>query len=44
MTFCVKYSALLQFTATQMDRLQEEFTEYQLLEMSEVLMKFGEKH
>lgn len=32
--FCAKYSNLLQLTPTDMDRLQEEFTDYQLLEKS----------
>ena len=34
--FCTKYSALLRFTVAETDALQEEFTEYQLLERSEI--------
>ena len=34
--FCAKYPDLLKLTHAQMDRLQEEFTDYQLLERSEI--------
>ncbi len=34
--FCAKYSNLFQFTPLQMDTLQEEFTDYQLLEKSDI--------
>ena len=34
--FCGKYSNLLQLTPAQMDRLQEEFTDYQLLDESTI--------
>lgn len=34
--FCSKYLDLLPFTSAQMDRLQEEFIDYQLLEKSDI--------
>ena len=34
--FCAKYSNLLQLTPSQMDKLQEEFIDYQLLDKSEI--------
>ena len=34
--FCAKYSELLQFTPAQMDKAQEEFVDYQLLEKSDI--------
>lgn len=34
--FCAKYSDLLQFTPAQMDKLQEEFVDYQLLEKNDI--------
>lgn len=34
--FCTKYSNLLQLTPADMDRLQEEFTDYQLIEISAI--------
>ena len=34
--FCSKYSNLLKHTPAQMDRLQEEFLDYQLLEKSDI--------
>lgn len=34
--YCSKYSALLKFSAAQMDRLQEEFIDYKFLEKSDL--------
>ena len=34
--FCARYSNLLQLTPVQMDLLQEEFTDYQLLDKSDI--------
>ena len=34
--FCAKYSNLMQLTPAQLDRLQEEFTDYQLLDKADI--------
>ena len=34
--FCTKYCDLLKYTLTKMDKLQEEFVDYQLLVKSDI--------